>query len=113
MSEEAGDNQPNPIALRVDLAHKCLIYEGQNIVIVHVPPTGKWSKGMGQRLLDDGKKRRCRDRCIPQIAAVMGPCIAGGAYLPALSDCIIMVEGTSFMGLGGPNLVKGATGQVI
>jgi acetyl-CoA carboxylase carboxyltransferase component len=50
---------------------------------------------------------------IPQIAAVMGPCIAGGAYLPALSDVILMVEGTSFMGLGGPNLVKGATGQVI
>ena len=48
---------------------------------------------------------------IPQIAAVMGPCIAGGAYLPALSDVILMVEGTSFMGLGGPNLVKGATGQ--
>jgi 3-methylcrotonyl-CoA carboxylase beta subunit len=50
---------------------------------------------------------------IPQIAAVMGPCIAGGAYLPALSDVIIMVEGVSFMGLGGPNLVKGATGQSI
>jgi acetyl-CoA carboxylase carboxyltransferase component len=50
---------------------------------------------------------------IPQIAAVMGPCIAGGAYLPALSDIIIMVEGTSFMGLGGANLVKGATGQTI
>src|SRR6476659_1585344 len=48
---------------------------------------------------------------IPQISAVMGPCIAGGAYLPALSDIIIMVEGTSFMGLGGANLVKGATGQ--
>src|SRR3954467_3835489 len=48
---------------------------------------------------------------IPQISAVMGPCIAGGAYLPALSDVIIMVEGTSFMGLGGPNLVKGAIGQ--
>ena len=46
---------------------------------------------------------RCRD----------GPCIAGGAYLPALSDFIIMVENTSFMGLGGPNLVKGATGQPI
>src|SRR5438309_7035516 len=55
-------------------------------------------------------RRRLR---VPQIAAVMGPCIAGGAYLPALSDIIIMVEGTSFMGLGGPNLVKGATGQVI
>jgi 3-methylcrotonyl-CoA carboxylase beta subunit len=50
---------------------------------------------------------------VPQIAAVMGPCIAGGAYLPALSDVIFMVEGTSFMGLGGPNLVKGATGQVV
>ncbi len=50
---------------------------------------------------------------VPQIAAVMGPCIAGGAYLPALSDVILMVKGTSFMGLGGPNLVKGATGQVI
>ncbi len=50
---------------------------------------------------------------IPQISAVMGPCIAGGAYLPALSDVIIMVEGTSFMGLGGPNLVKGAVGQVV
>jgi len=55
-------------------------------------------------------RRRLR---IPQIAAVMGPCIAGGAYLPALSDVIFMVEGVSFMGLGGPNLVKGATGQVI
>jgi 3-methylcrotonyl-CoA carboxylase beta subunit len=50
---------------------------------------------------------------VPQIAAVMGPCIAGGAYLPALSDVILMVENTSFMGLGGPNLVKGATGQTI
>jgi 3-methylcrotonyl-CoA carboxylase beta subunit len=50
---------------------------------------------------------------IPQIAAVMGQCVAGGAYLPALSDLIVMVKGTSFMGLGGPNLVKGATGQSI
>jgi 3-methylcrotonyl-CoA carboxylase beta subunit len=50
---------------------------------------------------------------IPQLAAVMGPCIAGGAYLPALSDLIVMVKGSSFMGLGGPNLVKGATGEKI
>jgi acetyl-CoA carboxylase carboxyltransferase component len=50
---------------------------------------------------------------VPQISAVMGMCIAGGAYLPALSDVIIMVEGSSFMGLGGPNLVKGAVGQVV
>jgi len=39
-------------------------------------------------------RRRLR---VPQFAAVMGPCIAGGAYLPALSDLIIMVEKTSFM----------------
>ena len=50
---------------------------------------------------------------IPQIAAVMGQCVAGGAYLPALSDVILMVKGTSFMGLAGPNLVKGATGETV
>src|SRR5690606_23856540 len=50
---------------------------------------------------------------VPQISAVMGMCVAGGAYLPALSDVILMVEGTSFMGLGGANLGKGATGQTI
>ena len=50
---------------------------------------------------------------VPQFSAVMGPCIAGGAYLPALSDVILMVDGTSFMGLGGPNLVKGATGRTV
>src|SRR5258708_28469882 len=50
---------------------------------------------------------------VPQIAGVMGPCVGGGAYLPALSDVIVLVKATSFMGLGGPNLVKGATGQVI
>jgi len=50
---------------------------------------------------------------VPQISAVMGMCVAGGAYLPALSDVILMVEETSFMGLGGANLVKGATGQTI
>ena len=55
-------------------------------------------------------RRKLRVR---QIAAVMGMCIAGGAYLPALSDEIVMVEGTSFMGLGGPHLVKGATGQLV
>jgi acetyl-CoA carboxylase carboxyltransferase component len=43
----------------------------------------------------------------------MGQCVAGGAYLPALSDVILMVRGSSFMGLGGPNLVKGATGETI
>ena len=66
--------------------------------------------GAGRIFFYNSVMRRLR---IPQIAAVMGPCIAGGAYLPALSDFVIMVEKTSFMGLGGANLVKGATGQMI
>ncbi len=45
---------------------------------------------------------------VPQIAAVMGQCVAGGAYLPALSDVMFMTRGSSFMGLGGPKLVWGA-----
>ncbi len=67
--------------------------------------------GAGRIFYYSSKMRR--DLRVPQIAAVMGPCIAGGAYLPALSDVILMVEKTSFMGLGGPNLVKGATGQTV
>jgi acetyl-CoA carboxylase carboxyltransferase component len=67
--------------------------------------------GAGRIFYYNSKMRR--ELRVPQIAAVMGPCIAGGAYLPALSDVIIMVEKTSFMGLGGPNLVKGATGQKV
>src|SRR2546426_507690 len=67
--------------------------------------------GAGRIFYYNSKMRR--ELKIPQISAVMGPCIAGGAYLPALSDVILMVEKTSFMGLGGPNLVKGATGQIV
>ena len=43
---------------------------------------------------------------IPQVAAMMGPGYAGTAYIPGLSDFVPMVKGTSFMGLGGPSLVK-------
>ena len=49
---------------------------------------------------------------VPQIAAVMGPCVAGGAYLPVMCDKYIMVEG-AFMFLAGPALVKAAIGQEI
>jgi acetyl-CoA carboxylase carboxyltransferase component len=67
--------------------------------------------GAGRIFYDNSLMRR--KLRVPQIAAVMGPCIAGGAYLPALSDVIIMVDGSSFMGLGGPNLVKGAIGHSV
>ncbi|MCA9447850.1 MAG: acyl-CoA carboxylase subunit beta [Candidatus Omnitrophica bacterium] len=48
---------------------------------------------------------------IPQIAAVMGPSVAGGAYIPALCDELLMVKGTSGIFLAGPHLVKAAVGE--
>eukprot|EP00979_Chaetoceros_neogracilis_P018167 scaffold10556_cov258-Chaetoceros_neogracile.AAC.12 len=50
---------------------------------------------------------------IPQIALVAGSCTAGGAYVPAMSDETIMVAGTGSIFLGGPPLVKAATGEVV
>ncbi|MEX2632158.1 MAG: carboxyl transferase domain-containing protein [Tistlia sp.] len=50
---------------------------------------------------------------IPQIAAVMGSCTAGGAYVPAMSDESIIVKGQGTIFLGGPPLVKAATGEVV
>src|SRR4051794_18240098 len=50
---------------------------------------------------------------VPQIAAVMGSCTAGGAYVPAMSDESIIVKGQGTIFLGGPPLVKAATGEVV
>ncbi|MFN3461117.1 MAG: carboxyl transferase domain-containing protein [Oceanibaculum sp.] len=50
---------------------------------------------------------------IPQIAVVMGSCTAGGAYVPAMSDESIIVKGQGTIFLGGPPLVKAATGEVV
>jgi 3-methylcrotonyl-CoA carboxylase beta subunit len=50
---------------------------------------------------------------IPQIAAIMGPCVAGGAYLPIMSDEALIVEGTGSVFLAGSHLVKAAIGEVI
>jgi acetyl-CoA carboxylase carboxyltransferase component len=50
---------------------------------------------------------------IPQIAAVMGSCTAGGAYVPAMADEAIIVQGNGTIFLGGPPLVRAATGEVV
>jgi acetyl-CoA carboxylase carboxyltransferase component len=50
---------------------------------------------------------------IPQIAVVMGSCTAGGAYVPAMSDETVIVQGTGTIFIGGPPLVKAATGQEV
>ena len=52
-------------------------------------------------------------RGIPQIAAVMGSCTAGGAYVPAMSDETVIVKNQGTIFLGGPPLVKAATGEVV
>src|SRR5512135_364336 len=56
---------------------------------------------------------RLSARNIPQIAVVMGSCTAGGAYVPAMSDETIIVTGTGTIFLGGPPLVKAATGEEV
>jgi acetyl-CoA carboxylase carboxyltransferase component len=48
---------------------------------------------------------------VPQVSAMLGPCAAGTAYIPGLSDFVPMVKGTSSMSLGGSRLVKAATGE--
>src|SRR5215469_14329391 len=50
---------------------------------------------------------------IPQIASVMGSCTAGGAYVPAMSDETVIVKGQGTIFLGGPPLVKAATGEIV
>src|SRR5215510_8856847 len=50
---------------------------------------------------------------VPQIAAVMGSCTAGGAYVPAMSDEAVIVKGNGTIFLAGPPLVKAATGEVV
>jgi acetyl-CoA carboxylase carboxyltransferase component len=50
---------------------------------------------------------------IPQIAAIMGSCVAGGAYLPIMSDYAFIVEGTGSVFLAGPYLVKSAIGETV
>ncbi|MCX5862120.1 MAG: carboxyl transferase domain-containing protein [Desulfomonile sp.] len=67
---------------------------------------------------DDGGRIFCNQAImskmnIPQITAVMGLCTAGGAYIPAMSDHVVHVTGTGAIFLGGPPLVKAATGEEV
>jgi 3-methylcrotonyl-CoA carboxylase beta subunit len=50
---------------------------------------------------------------IPQLAVVMGSCTAGGAYVPAMSDECVIVKGSGTIFLGGPPLVRAATGEIV
>lgn len=50
---------------------------------------------------------------IPQVAVVLGSCTAGGAYVPAMSDEVVMVRKRGTVFLGGPPLVQAATGEIV
>ena len=50
---------------------------------------------------------------IPQISAIMGPCAGGAVYSPAMTDFTMMVEGTSYMFVTGPNVVKTVTNETV
>ena len=50
---------------------------------------------------------------IPQISAIMGPCAGGAVYSPAITDFIVMVKGTSSMGITGPDVIKQVTGEEV
>ena len=65
--------------------------------------------------LDESSYNQARmsSQRIPQIAAVMGSCTAGGAYVPAMSDETVIVQGNGTIFLGGPPLVKAATGEEV
>src|SRR5207249_10187364 len=68
---------------------------------------GSTFAGSGFRFYD----QVTRSGVVPQVAAMLGPCAAGTAYIPGLSDFVPMVKGTSSMSLGGARLVKAATGE--
>lgn len=59
------------------------------------------------------REQACLSGVVPQVAAMMGPGVAGTAYIPALADFVPMVKGTSSMALAGPHLVKAAVGEDI
>ena len=50
---------------------------------------------------------------IPQISLVMGPCAGGAVYSPAMTDFVLMVEGSSYMFITGPDVVKTVTGEEV
>ena len=59
------------------------------------------------------RQARMSARGLPQLSVVLGRCTAGGAYVPALSDEVIMVDGISGIFLGGPPIVKAALGEIV
>ncbi|MDP6344048.1 MAG: carboxyl transferase domain-containing protein, partial [Alphaproteobacteria bacterium] len=95
-----------------------IAWENRLPVITLVDSGGAFLPDQAKIFPDDGdfgsifyNKVRMSAEGIPQIGVIMGPCTAGGAYIPALCDEIVIVRGKGFMYLGGPELTKAATGE--
>ena len=107
------------ITLKKTLRAQKIALENNLPIIYLVDSAGVFLPLQDQVFPDEGhfgrifyNNARLSAKCIPQIAVVMGPCVAGGAYLPVMCDKYVIVEGAS-MFLAGPALVKAAIGQDI
>ena len=97
------------------------IAEQNNLTCIYLVDSGGAFLPMQDRVFPDRhhfgrifyNQARMSAKGIPQVAAVMGSCTAGGAYVPAMSDETVIVEGTGTIFLGGPPLVKAATGEEV
>ncbi len=97
------------------------IAEQNNLPCIYLVDSGGANLPLQQDIFPDGQhfgriffnQANMSANNIPQIAAVMGSCTAGGAYVPAMADEAIIVKGQGTIFLGGPPLVKAATGEVV
>jgi len=97
------------------------VAEGNNLPCVYLVDSGGAFLPMQDEVFPDRdhfgrifyNQARMSAKGIPQISAVMGSCTAGGAYVPAMSDEVVIVRGTGTNFLGGPPLVKAATGEEV
>lgn len=109
-----------PITCKKNLRAQEIVYENNLPVIYLVDSAGVFlplqdeifpDKEHFGRIFRNNAKISAKG--IPQISAIMGPCVAGGAYLPIMSDEALIVKGTGSVFLAGSHLVKAAIGEVI
>src|SRR5436305_1971552 len=80
----------------------------------HVPAGARIQEAAGSLFAGSGhlfREEVVMSGVVPQVAALMGPCAAGTAYIPGLADFVPMVKGRGSMALAGPHLTKAVTGE--
>ncbi len=106
------------ITCRKHVRAQLIAWENRLPCITLVDSGGAFLPDQPQIFPDDGQfgsifynQVRMSAEGIPQIAVVMGPCTAGGAYIPSICDEVVIVDGQGYIFLGGPELTKAATGE--